>query len=80
LKNLLDMFTNLNLCAVADEFGRCAALGDVVQKRIDKLFIGLDRIHIFSVGFSTNKKLSRGNATLIAGVSEWMVSVATGSS
>jgi hypothetical protein len=58
------MFTNLNLCAVADEFGRCSTLGDVVQKRIDKLFIGLDRIHICSVGLSTNKKLSRGNATI----------------
>jgi hypothetical protein len=56
------MFTNLNLCVVADEFGRCAALGDVVQKRIDKLFIGLDRVHICSMGLSTNKKLSRGNA------------------
>jgi hypothetical protein len=33
-KNLLDTFTNLNLCAVTD-------VGDVVQKRIDKLFIGL---------------------------------------
>jgi hypothetical protein len=39
-------------------------LGDVVQKRIDKLFIGLDRIHICSVGLSANKKLSRGNATI----------------
>jgi hypothetical protein len=39
-------------------------LGDVVQKRIDKLFIGLDRIHICSVGLSTNKELSRGNATI----------------
>jgi hypothetical protein len=58
------MFTNLNLCTVADEFGRCAALGDVVQKRIDKLFIGLDRVHIRSTGLSTNKKLSRGNATI----------------
>jgi hypothetical protein len=58
------MFTNLNLCAVTDEFGRCSALGDVVQKRIDKLFIGLDRIHICSVDLSTNKKLSRGNATI----------------
>jgi hypothetical protein len=63
-KNLLDTFTNLNLCAVTDEFGRCAMLGDVFQKCIDKLFIGLDRIHICSVGFSTNKKLSRGNATI----------------
>jgi hypothetical protein len=58
------MFTNLNLCAVADELGRCAALGDVVQKHIDKLFIGLDRVHICSMGLSTNKKLSRGNATI----------------
>jgi hypothetical protein len=63
-KNLLDTFTNLNLCAVADEFGRCAALGDVVQKRIDKLFIRLDRVHIRSTGLSTNEKLSRGNATI----------------
>jgi hypothetical protein len=45
------MFTNLNLCAVADEFGRC----DVVQKRIDKLFIRLDRIHICSVGLVPTK-------------------------
>ena len=59
------MLTDLNLCAVADEFGGCAALGDVVQKRIDKLFIGLDRIHICSVG-------TRAEVTpqLIAGVSE----------
>jgi hypothetical protein len=46
-------------------------LGDVVQKHIDKLFIGLDRIHICSVGFSTNKKLSRGNAT----IDRWSVRV-----
>jgi hypothetical protein len=39
-------------------------LGDVVQKHIDKLFIGLDRVHICSMGLSTNKKLSRGNATI----------------
>jgi hypothetical protein len=39
-------------------------LGDVVQKRIDKLVIGLYRIHICSVGLSTNKELSRGNATI----------------
>jgi hypothetical protein len=39
-------------------------LGDVVQKRIDKLFIGLDKVHICSMGLSTNKKLSRGNATI----------------
>jgi hypothetical protein len=49
---------------VTDEFGRCATLGDVVQKRIDKLFIRLDWIHICSVGLSTNKELSRGNATI----------------
>jgi hypothetical protein len=30
-------------------------LGDVVQKLIDKLFIGLDSIHICSVGLSTTK-------------------------
>jgi hypothetical protein len=58
------MLTNLNLCGVTDELGRCAALGDVVQKRIDKLFIGLDRVHICSMGLSTNKKVSRGNATI----------------
>jgi hypothetical protein len=39
-------------------------LGDVVQKCIDKLFIGLDRVHICSMGLSTNKKLSRGKATI----------------
>ena len=39
-------------------------MGDVVQKRIDKLFIGLDRAHICSMGLSTNEKLSRGNATI----------------
>jgi hypothetical protein len=39
-------------------------MGDIVQKHIDKLFIGLDRIHICSVGLSTNKELSRGNATI----------------
>jgi hypothetical protein len=65
------MFTNLNLCAVTDEFGRCAALGDVVQKCIDKLFIGLDRVHICSTGLSTNEKLSRGNAT----IDRWSVGV-----
>jgi hypothetical protein len=56
---------------VADEFGRCAALGDVVQKHIDKLFIGLDRVHIHSTGLSTNEKLSRGNAT----IDRWSVGV-----
>jgi hypothetical protein len=39
-------------------------LGDVVQKRIDKLFIRLDRVHICSMGLTSNKKLSRGNATI----------------
>jgi hypothetical protein len=29
-----------------------------------QLFIGLDRVHICSVGLSTNKELSRGNATI----------------
>jgi hypothetical protein len=46
-------------------------LGDVVQKHIDKLFIRLDRIHICSVGLSTNKELSRGNAT----IDRWSVGV-----
>jgi hypothetical protein len=70
-KNLLDTFNNLNLCTVADEFARCTVLGDVVQKCIDKLFIQLDRIHICSVGLSTNKELSRGNAT----IDRWSVRV-----
>ena len=69
--------TSFNLGSIADQFGHGTSPSDVVLKDMDKLFISFHGINITYHGFSTNKEFSVVTPPLIAGVSEYTVSVAT---
>ena len=61
-QNILNFVADLDLCSIADEFGRGSSVLDNVFERVDKLFVRLHSVDVGDERFCSDKELSTCNS------------------
>ena len=54
-KNVKNLFTDFNLCAITNELGGSATIADVILQGMDKLTVSFNAVDIRDLGIETSK-------------------------
>ena len=66
-ENIDDLVTDLNLCTIADEFGRSSPFADDILESVDELFIGLHSVDVGKHRLCSDENLGACISTIYCG-------------